>query len=165
VTGEMTIEETNGYECASEARRFRPVTAEVIRALEGIVGTGGVVVDAERLEVYSHDETSEADYVRMPEVVVKPRDASEVSQILRLANRETIPVTPRGSGTGLSGGCVPMFGGIVLSMERMNRIIEVDRENLFIVVEPGVTTGEIQRRARRKGCSMRATRVRPKARR
>lgn len=147
----MTIEETNGYECASEAKRFRPVTAGIIRALEGIVGTGGVVVDAEKLEVYSHDETSEAAYVRMPEVVVKPRDASEVSQILRLANRETIPVTPRGSGTGLSGGCVPMFGGIVLSMERMNRIIEVDRENLFIVVEPGVTTGEIQRRAREEG--------------
>ncbi|MEA4884847.1 MAG: FAD-linked oxidase C-terminal domain-containing protein [Clostridia bacterium] len=131
--------------------RYNPVTPEILKQLESITGPRGVVTDPERLCVYSHDETSEAAYVRMPEVVVKPQDAAEVSEVLRLANREMVPVTPRGAGTGLSGGCVPMCGGIVLSMERMNRIIDLDRQNLFIVVEPGVTTGEIQRKAREEG--------------
>ncbi len=131
--------------------RYRPVTAEIVRKLEDIVGAGGIVTDVEKLEVYSHDETSESEYVKMPEIVVKPRDASEVSEILKLANAEMIPVTPRGAGTGLSAGCVPVCGGIVMSMERMSDIIELDPKNLFIVVEPGVTTGEIQRRAREEG--------------
>ncbi|NLH88427.1 MAG: FAD-binding oxidoreductase, partial [Firmicutes bacterium] len=135
----------------SGVERYRPVTAEIVRKLEDIVGAGGIVTDVEKLEVYSHDETSESEYVKMPEIVVKPRDASEVSEILKLANAEMIPVTPRGAGTGLSAGCVPVCGGIVMSMERMSDIIELDPKNLFIVVEPGVTTGEIQRRAREEG--------------
>lgn len=106
--------------------RYRPVTAEIVRKLEDIVGAGGIVTDVEKLEVYSHDETSESEYVKMPEIVVKPRDASEVSEILKLANAEMIPVTPRGAGTGLSAGCVPVCGGIVMSMERMSDIIELD---------------------------------------
>jgi glycolate oxidase len=76
-------------------------------------------------------------------VVVKPIDAEEMSAIMRLANHERIPVTPRGAGSGLSGGAVPAHGGIVLSVERMNRILEIDRENLVVVVEPGVVTNEI----------------------
>jgi glycolate oxidase len=79
----------------------------------------------------------------MPEAVVKPETAQQVSQILKLANRERIPVTPRGAGSGLSCGAVPIYGGIVLSVERMNRILEIDRENLVAVVEPGVVTNDI----------------------
>ena len=73
----------------SGVERYRPVTAEIVRKLEDIVGAGGIVTDAEKLEVYSHDETSESEYVKMPEIVVKPRDASEVSRILKVGNAET----------------------------------------------------------------------------
>jgi len=79
----------------------------------------------------------------MPEAVVKPASAREVSAILKIANRHRVPVTPRGGGTGLSCGAVPLFGGVVLSLERMNRILEIDRENMAAVVEPGVVTSEI----------------------
>lgn len=93
----------------------------------------------------------EAEWKHLPEVVVKPSGATEVSGVIELANRELIPVTPRGAGTGLAAGAVPMLGGIVLSLENMNRILELDRENLFMVVEPGVTTGEVQKCAREGG--------------
>jgi glycolate oxidase len=79
----------------------------------------------------------------MPDVVVKPRTAEEISEILKLANLNKIPVTPRGAGTGLSGGAVPIYGGILLSLERMNSILEIDRENMVAVVEPGVVTNDI----------------------
>lgn len=127
------------------------VTDRIVERLREMVGPAGVVRDREKMAPYAHDEASEEAYTRMPDVVVKPENAEQVRQILRLANEERVPVTPRGAGTGLSAGCVPMCGGIVLSLERMNRILEIDRENLFMVVEPGVTTGEIQRRAREEG--------------
>lgn len=87
-------------------------------------------------EVYGSDETEDFHFV--PAVVVKPANAEEISAILKLANREKIPVTPRGAGTGLSGGALPVFGGIVLSTERLNKIIEIDERNLQATVEPGV---------------------------
>jgi glycolate oxidase len=87
----------------------------------------------------------------MPEVVVKPDSAEEISAILRLANRERIPVTPRGAGSGLSCGAVPVYGGIVLSLERMNRVLEVDTENLTVTVEPGVVTNDINEAVRSHG--------------
>ena len=83
------------------------------------------------------------EYARMPEVVVKPASAREISEIMKIANRHRVPVTPRGGGTGLSCGAVPLCGGIVLALERMNRILEIDRENMVAVVEPGVVTSEI----------------------
>ena len=95
------------------------------------------------MAAYSHDEVADPIYAHQPEVVVKPATAEEISSIMILANREMIPVTPRGAGSGLSGGAVPAFGGIVLSVERMNRILEVDKDNLVVVVEPGVVTNEI----------------------
>jgi len=83
--------------------------------------------------------------------VVKPRTAAEIAQIMQLANRERIAVTPRGAGSGLSGGAVPVEGGIVLSVERMNEILEVDKENMVVVVEPGVVTNEINERIKDDG--------------
>lgn len=130
---------------------YCPVTGEIIERLAEIVGSSGVLTDAEKMAPYAHDEVSEEVYVHMPEVVVKPENAEQVCRILRLANDERIPVTPRGAGTGLSAGCVPVYGGIVLSLDQMNQVLEMDKENLFMVVEPGVTTGEIQRRAREEG--------------
>lgn len=106
--------------------------------------------DEETLERYSRDETAELKAVK-PEVVVFPVSTEEVSDVMRFANRHLIPVTPRGAGTGLSGGAVPAFRGIVMSLEKMNRILEFDAANMMITVEPGVITGEIQKLADRHG--------------
>jgi glycolate oxidase len=123
---------------------YRPVTREIAAELASAVGEKNLIFgDAELLRNYSHDEVAGPEYARMPEAVVKPSTAREVSAVLKIANRHRVPVTPRGGGTGLSCGAVPLFGGIVLSLERMNRILEIDRENMVAVVEPGVVTSEI----------------------
>ena len=101
-----------------------------------ICGASNVLFKQEDKEVYGSDETE--DFHFMPAVVVKPISADEISKIMKLANREKISVTPRGAGTGLSGGALPIFGGIVLSTERLNKIIEIDERNLQATVEPGV---------------------------
>lgn len=124
-------------------RKYQKVNARVVGALRRIAGEGNVLTSPEALEPYTHDETVglRAD----PEVVVKVTSAAQVSEVLQLAQRERVPVTPRGAGYGLSGGAVPVHGGIVLSLEKMNRILEIDRENLMVTVEPGVITGDIHR--------------------
>lgn len=131
---------------------YRPVTAEIAAELRRIVGDRYVIYDdPEKLEPFSHDEIPGKDYRAMPEAVVRPDTAAQVAAIVKLANREMIPITPRGAGSGLSGGAVPIYGGIVISVDRMNRIIEVDRENLMVVVEPGVIANEINEAVREFG--------------
>ena len=125
---------------------YAPVTAEVIEELAGIVGERFVIRDQEKLEPYSHDEVAGAEYACMPEVVVRPETALQVAEVVRLANRLHIAVTPRGAGSGLSGGAVPIHRGIVLSTDRMNRILEVDPANMMLVCEPGVVTNDINNR-------------------
>jgi glycolate oxidase len=123
---------------------YSPVTRDIVNELLAIVGEKNIIFNnPEMLETYARDEVAGPEYARMPEVVVKPATASEVSTIMKLANRHRVPVTPRGGGTGLSCGAVPLYGGIVLALERMNRILEIDRENMVAVVEPGVVTSEI----------------------
>jgi glycolate oxidase len=129
---------------------YNKVNSTIVGALRQIVGEDDVLWDdAESLEPYSHDEVVglRAD----PEVVVRVRSAEQVAEIMRLAQRERVPVTPRGAGYGLSGGAVPVLGGIVLSLERMNRILEIDEENLMVTVEPGVITGDIHRAVEAEG--------------
>lgn len=123
---------------------YNKITQEIVDKLEEIVGKRNVIYNnAEALEAYSHDEVAEKTYSHMPDVVVKPSSAEEISKIMKLANKYMIPVTPRGAGSGLSGGAVPVYGGIVISVEKMNKILEVDKDNLIAVVEPGVVTNEI----------------------
>jgi glycolate oxidase len=123
---------------------YRPVTPAIVAELRQIVGETNVLYDEpERMIDYGHDEVADEAYAHMPEVVVKPASAAEISAIMRLANRERIPVTPRGAGSGLSGGAVPVCGGILLSSERMNRILEIDTQNMVAVVEPGLITNEL----------------------
>ncbi|MEM3873564.1 MAG: FAD-binding oxidoreductase [Candidatus Bathyarchaeia archaeon] len=117
---------------------------EVIAKLREIVGCENVLVGSDIGEEYAHDEAL-AVKPCMPEIVVKPITAEEVAEILHLANEKGIPVTPRGGGTGLSGGCVPSAGGILLSLERMNRILEIDEENHVAVVEAGVTLSSLMK--------------------
>ena len=121
---------------------FREVTADLVGKLQEIVGAENTVLDAGRRRDYSHDETE--DYSFLPDVVLKPRTAGEVSRIMTLCNDHGVPVTPRGAGTGLSGGAIPVRNGVVLSMERFNQILQIDELNLQATVEPGVITEVFQ---------------------
>ncbi|MGI8893674.1 MAG: FAD-binding oxidoreductase [Bacteroidia bacterium] len=128
---------------------YNKVTADVFSELKVIAGEEFVLADAEVLENYSHDETEDLRF--LPEVVVKPQNKEEISAILKLCNEKKIPVTPRGAGTGLSGGALPLLGGVLISMERFNKIIEIDERNLQATVEPGVITQVFQQAVMEKG--------------
>ncbi len=115
----------------------------LVKEFEEIVGSKNLIYgDREALESYSRDESGKF-YSSLPEIVLKPLNANHISEILKIAKRERIPVTPRGAGSGLSGGCIPIYGGIVLSLERMNRLIEIDKRNMVAVVEPGMITNDL----------------------
>lgn len=124
--------------------KYKKVSFSIVTELRQIIGEKYVIFDDEqKIEPYSHDEVAGKKYSHMPEVVVKPRSAEEIAAVMQLAYRENIPVTPRGAGSGLSGGAVPVFGGILLSLERMDQILEIDCKNMIAVVEPGVITNNI----------------------
>ena len=120
---------------------YNRVTEEILRQLEAIVGPDDVLLTEEELSNYAHDESSVKPH--NPEVVIRAETTEEVSKILQLANENIIPVTPRGGGTGLTGGSIPLYGGILLSLEKMNRILELDEENLTLTVEPGALIMDI----------------------
>ena len=122
--------------------------ARHIEAFKKITGEQFVISDEESLTHYAHDETEDLHY--MPEVVIKPRTTEEISAILKICNAEKIPVTPRGAGTGLSGGALPHLGGVLLSTERMNSILEIDERNLQVITEPGVITEVLQNAVKEK---------------
>ena len=133
-------------------QNYAPVTDEVVLSLKKIVNENCIIYnDTEKIEPYSHDEVQAKEYAHHPEVVVMPRSAREIAEIVKLANTRKIPITPRGAGSGLSGGAVPLYGGIVLSMERMNRILEIDLENMVAVVEPGVITNDLNNKVKQEG--------------
>lgn len=132
---------------------YRKIDHQILQKLEEIVGTANIISDPEKIIDYSHDECSFHDIAHPPDVVVKPGRTDEVAAVLELASRERIPVTPRGGATGLCGGCVPAHGGIVLSLERMNRLIEIDRDNQMAVVEAGLTLGEFSLAVKESGLS------------
>ncbi|MBX7125742.1 MAG: FAD-binding protein [Cyclobacteriaceae bacterium] len=125
------------------------LSGHVLHALEAIVGEANVIVDQERRLEYGHDKTE--DYAFLPDAVVRPGNTQEVSAVLRLCNEHGIPVTPRGGGTGLSGGALPVRKGLVLSMERFNKILHIDELNLQATVEPGVITEIFQNAVKEKG--------------
>ncbi|MDI3546906.1 MAG: glycolate oxidase [Halanaerobiales bacterium] len=131
--------------------KYNPVTKDIIDELREIVGVKNVITDREKLEAYSHDETPAEQYAHMPEVVVTPGSAEEISRIVKLANRELIPLTPRGAGSGLSGGAIPQYGGIVISVEKMNKVIEIDYDNMMMVLEPGIVTNSVNEMIKDKG--------------
>ena len=116
--------------------------SELIAALAAVVGTANARTSADAGDDYSHDEALNAPWVE-PDAVVFPADTAEVAQILVYANEHRIPVTARGAGTGLSGACIPRQGGIVISFDRMNQVLEIDRDNHAAVVQPGVTLDQL----------------------
>ena len=120
-----------------------------IELFKNITGDEYVFSDGESLDHYSHDQTETLSY--LPEVVIKPRTAEEVSAIMKVCNEHRIPVTPRGAGTGLSGGALPHLGGVLLYTERMNSILQIDERNLQVTTEPGVITEVLQNAVKEKG--------------
>lgn len=128
---------------------YQKADAQIIEKLKAIVGENYVFLDVENMEKYGSDETEDLQF--FPEVIVKPATPTEISQILILANEYHIPVTPQGARTGLSGGALPVYGGIALSMERFNKILFLDERNLQITTEPGVITEVLQNTVIEKG--------------
>ncbi|MGW8160765.1 MAG: FAD-binding oxidoreductase [Desulfobulbales bacterium] len=120
----------------------------IIKKLRAIVGASHLSTAREDLLCYSYDGTG-LEY--MPAVVVFPGSVAEICSIMQLANQEHLPVVPRGAGTGMTGGALPVAGGIVLVMSRLNRILEIDAGNQVAVVEPGVITGEFQSAVQKRG--------------
>ena len=115
-----------------------PITAEILQQLDTIVGSTYIFTDEETRNHYGHDETE--DYVFPPSVVIKPGTPEEIAAILKVANAHKIPVTAIGARTGLSGGALSIHQGIGLSMERFNKILNIDEKNLQVIVEPAVIT-------------------------
>ena len=116
--------------------------------LKTVLPAGELVLAPQTLKEYASDKWFAA---QQPDAVALPRSVKSVSAILRFANRYKIPVTPRGAGHGYVGGCVPVYGGIVLSLERMNRVREINAADFVAVVEPGVVTQKLQEAVEKRG--------------
>lgn len=127
----------------------KPVFIEIVEALRLIIGKDFVFVDEETLHNYSHDETEDLHY--LPDVVIKPATTDEVSRVMRYCNENKIFVTARGAGTGLSGAALPIHKGVLMSMERFNKILNIDERNHQALVEPGVVTEVLQEAVKEKG--------------
>lgn len=125
------------------------ITAQILQQLQNILGEKYVFSDQDTRDHYGHDETE--DYVFPPAVVVKPANAAEISEILKLASANQIPVTTIGARTGLSGGALSIHQGIGLSTERLNKILDIDQQNLQVTVEPAVITQVLREAVSEKG--------------
>lgn len=128
---------------------FNKITRELMNQISGIVGSDNVFADPDQMEKYSHDETE--DLIFYPEVVVRPQTSDQISLLMRLCNAHLIPVTPRGGGTGLSGGALPVKGGLLISMEKFDKILDIDERNLQATLEPGVITEVFMNEVEEKG--------------
>jgi glycolate oxidase len=126
-----------------------PLPEGFIPALEAILAAGDVLTGEEQRMHYGHDETE--DLSHPPQVVVRPRNTGEVSQVARLCSVHGIPMTPIGSRTGLSGGALSVRGGVGIALDRMNAIVDIDERNLQVTVEPGVITQVLQEAVAAKG--------------
>ncbi len=125
------------------------IAADILEQFKAIVGESFVIVDENLLQTYAHDETEELLY--LPQVALRPRTAAEISEIMKICNQHKIAVTPRGAGTGLSGGALPHLGGVLIATDRLNTIIEIDERNLQVTTEPGVITEILQNAVKEKG--------------
>jgi glycolate oxidase len=122
--------------------QYSKVTHQDIKELTTILGKDNIITEKHEMEGYSCDEMPQPK-PHVPQVVVRPTDNLSISRLLEFANSRQIPVTPRGAGTGVSGGCIPVYGGILLSLERMNRILKIDSKNFTAIVEAGVTLSDL----------------------
>ena len=119
-------------------KSYNKISKSILKEILFLFGKENVFIDQESLINYGHDETENLSYP--PEILVKPKDADQVSKIMKLAFENSIPITPIGARTGLSGGSLCVHGGIGLSMEKFNKILKIDHDNLQVIVQPGVIT-------------------------
>src|SRR5262245_18327873 len=124
-----------------------PLAPDVLARLRDAVGADHVLTSG--IEPYAHDETEDFEFP--PDAVVRPGSAADVAAVLRIASERRIPVTPQAARTSLSGGALCVRGGLALSMERMARVKDIDEQNLFCVVEPGVITQTLQEEVEKRG--------------
>ncbi len=117
---------------------YNKVTTRILDKITAIAGKESIITSHSDLEPYSKDETEDLQF--FPEVVVKPQSVEQIGSLLKLCNEHLIPVTARGGGTGLSGAALPIHGGVLISLERLNKIIEIDERNLQATVEAGIIT-------------------------
>src|SRR5512140_2662235 len=127
----------------------RDLSPEEARSLAGIVGESHLLAAADDLAPYAKDWTR--DLVAVPAAVARPRTTEEVSRLLAFCNARTIPVTPQGGRTGMSGGALAVFGGLGLALDRMTSILEIDADNFVAVVEPGVVTQTLHEAVEARG--------------
>ena len=130
---------------------YTKINADILAKLETIVGAANVLTDVEKMQPYAHDEVTDPAFHHLPEAVVFAETTEQVAAVVALANAEHFPVVPRGAGTGLVCGAVTVYGGIVLSLEKMNKILEINEEAMYAVVEPGVRTSDLQAAVEEKG--------------
>lgn len=117
------------------------IDKKILEDLRKIVGSQNVKADNATLLAYSYDST--AQYQALPYAVISPRNTIEISKVIKICNKYKIPIIPRGSGTNLCAGTTPLEGGIVMLFNHMNKILEIDEENLTMTVQPGVITNDI----------------------
>ena len=117
--------------------------SQFIDQLVDVVGPDNVLTEPADLEAYSHDEYASEVFSYTPKAVVKPTAEEQIVQVVQLCSGHEIPITARGGGTGLSAGCVPSEGGIVLSFERLNKILELDKKNHTITTQAGVAMNQL----------------------
>ncbi len=127
---------------------YKKINNEDRSYFQSVVGDSNIFYSEEVLKEYSHDETEDLSF--LPEVVVKPQNTSQISEIMKYCNSQNIPVTPCGARTGLSGGSLPVESGVVLSLEKLNSILEIDERNLQSTVEPGVINEVFQNELKEK---------------
>ena len=120
----------------------------ILKKLQKILGKDGIKINKEELVCYSYDATGKS---YLPDAVIFPESENQISQVLKLANKEFFHVTPRGSGSGMTGGSLPVKGGIVMVLNRLNKIIQIDTDNLYAKVQPGLITGDLHSAAEEKG--------------
>ena len=132
-------------------KTYQPITPEIIEKLKDITGPSYVKTDRDMLLQYQTDYETNPAMFHVPEAAILPATAEEISQIVKLANEYDFPITVRGGGTSLADGAIPVCGGLVLCMDRLNKIIELNEDGMYMTVEAGVRTVDLQNAAKKAG--------------
>ena len=132
-------------------KTYQPITPEIIEKLKAITGPTYVKTDRDMLLQYQTDYETNPAMFHVPDAAVSPANAQEISEIVKLANEYDFPITVRSGGTSLADGAIPVCGGLVLCMDRLNKILELNEEGMYMTVEAGVRTVDLQNAAKKVG--------------
>ena len=130
---------------------YNPVSPEFLAEVEAVIGKENVFTDPDKLDMYKTDEEYDPRRFRVPEAVVRPGTTEEIAAIVKLCNKYMVPITVRSGGTSLADGAIAVCGGIILLMERLNKVIEMNTEGMYVIAEAGVRTVDIQKMANDAG--------------